>query len=146
MLLLTWTKSAQSKCTEQGPPPVSAGQMCGSRHQAAPTRPMEKIDSSVVQQGDHGLGGTKFLELHTQTVITGGVALIIMIILILLAIAIARCWWERIISFCGGHQDTYIGEYHNEDDEERATVRRVHRPRREDGSPHQERRRSRDII
>ena len=44
------------------------------------------------------------MELHLQTVVTGGVLVILVIIVVIIAVAIAKCWWHKIMSMCGSNK------------------------------------------
>ena len=105
--------------------------MCGSKSSAPVYQDKEntvEFGPKIMQTSD----GVKFFEIHVQTIVTGGVAILVMIALMCCTIAVWRCWLHKLVTIYGGGSQEqgrgYVAEYRN--DEEERDEREVRRERR----------------
>ena len=98
--------------------------MCGSRA-SVPVNNGKKnnveVETNKVMEYSEGV---KFFEIHIQTFVTGGLAILVIIVLIGLIGLIWKCWWHRLAAMCGGTNQGqgrgYVAKYRNEIEEREA--------------------------
>ena len=84
--------------------------MCGSRA-SVPVNNGKKnnveVETNKVMEYSEGV---KFFEIHIQTFVTGGLAILVIIVLIGLIGLIWKCWWHRLTTLCGGRNQGISGQ------------------------------------
>ena len=93
--------------------------------------------------------GVKFFEIHLQTIVTGGMAILFMIVVMCCAVAMWKCWWHKLVTMCGGGiqeqgREKVVECKNDEGEREEREVRRERRLPR--SSPDWKRRHSKQMI